>query len=106
MHCVEFEEGEALSHRLRTDRCCVSFVGSTRVEKGRRGTVAADFHHVLDQALDRLVLAQLSFETFEKMVTTSVSVSPVRCAGVRASRSASGSLILRGMKHLGGLLSA
>jgi hypothetical protein len=29
-----------------------NFVGSTRVEQWQRGTVAADFHDVLDQTLD------------------------------------------------------
>src|SRR5262245_36495626 len=34
-----------------------NFVGSTRVEHWQPGTVAVDFHHVLGQILDRLVLA-------------------------------------------------
>jgi hypothetical protein len=43
-------------------------VGAARVKQRQRGTVAADVHHVLNQALDRLVFAQLSFEAFAKRV--------------------------------------
>jgi hypothetical protein len=35
--------------------------------------VSADFHHVLDQTLDRLVLAQFSFEAFAKGVDDGLS---------------------------------
>ena len=50
-----------------------NFVRSTGVEQGQRGTVAADSHHVLDQILDRLVLAQFSLEAFAKRFDNGLS---------------------------------
>jgi len=70
------------------------------VEQWQRGTVAADFHHVLDQILDGLVFAQFSLEAFAERVNYALSqrLAPVRWARARASRSASG--MPRGMMHL------
>jgi hypothetical protein len=46
----------------------------------------ADFHHVLDQTLDRPVYPQFSLEAFAKRFNYSLSVYPVRWARARANR--------------------
>jgi hypothetical protein len=55
-----------------------------RVEQWQRGTVSADFHHVLNQTLDRLVLAQFSFEAFAKGVDYGLSQRLAYAPGERS----------------------
>jgi hypothetical protein len=57
--------------------------------------VAADFHHVLDQTLDRLVFAQFSLEAFAKRANYGLGQClSAALRQARASRSASAFLIV------------
>jgi hypothetical protein len=84
-----------------------NLVGSAWVEKWQRGAVAADFHHVLDQTLDRLVFVQFSLKAFLKCFNYSLGQRlSVRWASARANRSASAFFMVSAIGHLDPSLSS